>query len=151
MQSLPGRYGLDGSHFDTQRQHLALVSEKGAKEAGIRLHGSQEAMEVHRLMPAAARFVRMKYRGRNAGIRHFLWLQERTRMQDAGVDYSHGPQCFLPWTYRTGLLSGNSQAKGALTDRQTVTNEEIGKQFTQNVNTLLTMSSASGPNTWWRL
>lgn len=56
MKSLPGRYNLDGLHGDTHKRRVALVNPKAAKEAGMKLHGTQEAMEAYANPYAVRRF-----------------------------------------------------------------------------------------------
>ena len=75
MKTLPGRYSLDRFDSDTHIRRLALVSTKSAKEAGIRLHGSQDAMEAARML------VRLRCRNHSAGEGNIFWLQARRSTQ----------------------------------------------------------------------
>ena len=93
MKSLPGRYNLDGFYGDTHKRRVALVNPKAAKEAGMKLHGTQEAMEAYANPYAVRRFPRAMDRDRKEGNRNATWLQGVRHMQNPsrvrGPPWSH--------------------------------------------------------------
>ena len=95
LRSLPGRYSLDCFQGDTHKRRLVLISTKAAKEAGITLHGSEEAMEAYAAnLNVVRRFPPAVNRNRKAGNRNVLRLQGRRLVQNPSREYARGP----PWS-----------------------------------------------------
>lgn len=92
MRSLPGSYSVDRFPGDTHKRWVALFSTKAAMEAGIELHGSQEAMEAYEADPhEAQRLARSMDRIRKAGIRNVSSLQLQRVAQKPCREYCRGP------------------------------------------------------------
>ncbi len=88
-------------------------------------------------------------------------------MQDPSIDYSRGPECFwnTPYAPQKFMASirfptldlSNRATECGLSSKECLDGppngdkKEIGKKCIQNMNTLLTLRSASGPDAWWRL
>lgn len=93
IQSLPGRYSLDRFPGDTHKRRVALISTKAAKEAGITLHGSAEAMEAYEVDPhAVRRFARTTDRNRKAGNRNVGCLGGWRELEDPNRGGLRGPR-----------------------------------------------------------
>ena len=88
MKTLPGRYSLNRFDGDTHNRRLALVSTKSAKEAGIKLHGSQDAMEAPRML------VPLRRHHHISGEGIFFWLQLRRSMQSRPLCSHDGGYAF---------------------------------------------------------
>ena len=92
MRSLPGRYSLDFFDGDTHKRRLALINSKAAEEAGIKLHGSKEAMEAYEADPhGVPRFPRAIILPRSAGNRNVTSLRGRWQMMSTSRKCTRGP------------------------------------------------------------
>lgn len=92
---------------------------------------------------AARRFAGPTDRSSKAGNRNFTWLQARRLAQNLSREYLRSPlwsrrgHCepqrfvaairFPTWDLSSGIMEWDSRAKGAVTDRRRMTNQEIGR------------------------
>lgn len=83
MQSLPLRYSIDGAQRDGHGQRVALVSLNAARQAGIKFHGSEEAMEARVL-------IRATYPNSGVGSGISSWVRRRKQMQNRRRGSSYG-------------------------------------------------------------
>lgn len=85
-------HACGASQDDTHKRRLALPSTKAAKETGIILHGSEEAMEAYALnLYVARRIPPAVNRNRKAGNWNVIRLQGRRLVQNPSREYIRGP------------------------------------------------------------